>query len=690
MLRIGVDVGGTFTDFTVFDGARGTVHHHKVASTPANPAEAIQLGLAQILARYRIDPSDVHFLGHGTTVATNMVLERKGAKTGLITTRGFRDVLEIGRQTRPNLYDYTERNPLPLAAREDRHEVSERVLAGGTVEAPLDEGDVLAAVRALEAAGVESIAICFLHSYRRPDHEIAARDIVTRRLPGCYVSISSEVLPEFREYERLSTTVINAYVGPRMARYCAQLAGDVRALGIKTEPWTFHSGGGLVSLETVQELPVRTCLSGPAAGAVGAARIAGQAGLRDIVTFDVGGTSTDISLITDAAPRLTAGRHVGGFPVKTPMLDIHVIGAGGGSIAWIDEAGALKVGPHSAGASPGPVCYGAGGTEPTVTDANLCLGRLPRARLLGGAMTLDAEAAKHAIQQRIAGPLGLALEDAAYGILRVAVANMSRAIRSVSTMHGHDITGFALMAFGGAGPLHAGDVARECGFGRILLPLEPGTLCARGILVADISLDFVRTVMTPADPAGWAAVGKHFAQMRTEGGAWLSREGVEDARRQYRFSVDARYEGQNHEVRVPILDPSPDGFAGLLKSFEQTHVREYGHSIEDHRVEIVNCRLQAVGAVPSDGVTHRYPSSGIDDAREDCLPIYFGATLGWLASPVYRRDRLPADAVISGPAVIREMSATAVLLPGQTATLDAFGNILVAEANPPRKAIHDR
>ncbi|MGH6620337.1 MAG: hydantoinase/oxoprolinase family protein [Alphaproteobacteria bacterium] len=678
MIRIGVDVGGTFTDFTVFDAMRGRVHYHKVASTPANPADAIRTGLGQLLQRYEIDPRDVHFLGHGTTVATNMVLERKGAKTGLITTRGFRDVLEIGRQTRPNLYDYTERSPSPLAARQDRHEVNERVLADGAVETPLDEADVLAAIRALKASGVECVAICFLHSYRQPDHESAAKEIVIREMPAVFVSASCDVMPEFREYERLSTTVINAYVGPRMARYCAQLAGDVRKLGIETEPLTFHSGGGLVSLDTVQELPVRTCLSGPAAGAVGAARIADQAGMRDIVTFDVGGTSTDISLIADAAPRLTAGRQVGGFPVKTPMLDIHVIGAGGGSVAWIDEAGALKVGPRSAGANPGPVCYGLGGAEPTVTDANLCLGRLPQGALLGGAMTLDVAAASSAIEEKIARPLRLSLETAAYGILRVAVANMSRAIRSVSTMHGHDVSRFALMAFGGAGPLHAGDVARECGFNRILLPLEPGTLCARGILVADISLDFVRTVMTPADPSGWAAVGSYFAHMRSEGEAWLARERVEDVRRKFRFAVDARYEGQNHEVRVGIDNTSPDGFPDFLNSFERTHIREYGHSIDGHRIEIVNCRLQAVGAVPAEGMAHSFAKGGIDDALEDLRPVYFGPEHGWLSTPIYGREQLPADAAIAGPSIIQEMSSTAVLLPGQMATLDPFGNIIVA------------
>ena len=678
MVRIGLDVGGTFTDFAVFDSARKAVLYHKVASTPANPAEAIRLGLQQIIERYGIDPAEIQFLGHGTTVATNMVLERKGAKAGLITTRGFRDVLEIGRQTRPNLYDYTQRNPRPLAARQDRHEVRERVHADGNIEVTLDESDLRAAVQALRQAGVESVAVCFLHSYRRPEHECAARDFVKREMPGCYVSASSDVVPEFREYERMSTTVINAYVGPRVATYCARLAGDVRQLGIRCEPLTFHSGGGLVSLDTVQQLPVRTCLSGPAAGAVGAARIAEQAGMRDIVTFDVGGTSTDISLITEAAPRLTAGRHVGGFPVKTPMLDIHVIGAGGGSIAWIDDAGALKVGPHSAGAHPGPVCYGMGGTEPTVTDANLCLGRLPQEALLGGAMPLDSEAARRSIEDRIARPLGLKLEAAAYGILRVAVANMSRAIRSVSTMHGHDLSRFTLMAFGGAGPLHAGDVARECDFKRILLPVESGTLCARGILVADICLDFVRTVMAQADSHGWATVCRHLADMRRDGEDWLIREGVEASRRLYRFAADARYEGQNHEVRVAIDDATANGLTAFRNAFERTHAREYGHSIEGHRIEIVNCRLQAVGLVPSAPMAHSFAQGRVEDAIADRRPIYFGPEQGWIDAPIYRRDRVPANARVAGPAIIQEMSSTAVLLPGQFATADPFGNIIVA------------
>jgi len=397
MIRIGLDVGGTFTDFTLLDERSGALHFHKVPSTPDDPSEAIRLGLTRLLEMVGRSGAEVSFLAHGTTVATNMVVERRGAKTGLLTTRGFRDILEIGRQTRPNLYDYRDRNPDPVVPRERRHEITERVRYDGSVEKTLDTAELETAANNLRAAGVEAIAICFLHSYRDAAHEQAARAIVERLMPDCFLSLSSEVLPEFREFERTSTTAINAYVGPRMAAYCAKLVSDLTRLGFTCDAHTFHSNGGLVSMDTVRRFPVRTCLSGPAAGVVGAAVVANTAGEPNIVTFDVGGTSTDVSLIRDTAPQSTSERQLAGYPIKTPMLDIHVIGAGGGSIAWIDPAGALKVGPQSAGAKPGPVAYGAGGTAPTVTDANLCLNRLSPDTMLSGRMRLDEPSRRRSI-----------------------------------------------------------------------------------------------------------------------------------------------------------------------------------------------------------------------------------------------------------------------------------------------------
>ena len=402
MYRIGFDVGGTFTDFTLHDTTSGMLRHFKVPSTPADPSEAIESGLRTLLDTLHIAPSEIGFVGHGTTVATNMVIERRGVATGLIITRGFRDVLEIGRQVRPHLYDYTVRTPVPLVPRECRLEVSERIDAAGAVLHALDEAEVAAAADALAAQGVAAIAICFLHSYLNDAHERRAAEIVRARLPHVYLSTSSDVLPEFREFERFSTTAINAYVGPRMERYLDRLLARLSGLGLTAQPYTIHSNGGLMSVESVRRYPVRCCLSGPAAGVVGAAEVARGAGYANLITFDAGGTSTDVSLIERGVPAFASARTIADYPVRSPMVDVHVIGAGGGSIAWLDDAGALKVGPRSAGADPGPVAYGRGGIEPTLTDANIVLHRLDPMALLGGRMLVDAGASRRAIAERIA------------------------------------------------------------------------------------------------------------------------------------------------------------------------------------------------------------------------------------------------------------------------------------------------
>ncbi|MBV9249418.1 MAG: hydantoinase/oxoprolinase family protein, partial [Acetobacteraceae bacterium] len=463
MHRIGFDVGGTFTDLTLHNTATGALHHFKLPSTPADLSDAIASGIGTLLCQAGVSPSAVGFVGHGTTVATNMVIEHRGVRTGLITTRGFRDVLEIGRQVRPNLYDYTVRTPVPLVPREHRIEMRERLDASGAVLQALDEDAVAAAADALGAQGVQAIAICFLHAYLNDAHERRAAEIVRQRLLGVFVCTSSEVLPEFREFERFSTTVINAYIGPRVDRYLHRLLARLAELGVATQPYTIHSNGGLMPVETVRRFPVRTCLSGPAAGVVGAAIVGREAGFPNLITFDAGGTSTDVSLVERGQPAFATSRMIAGYPVRMPMVDVHVIGAGGGSLAWLDDAGALKVGPSSAGADPGPVAYGCGGDKPTLTDANIVLHRLDPEVLLGGRMWVDEGAARRAIQEQIASPLGLSLEQAALGIIRIAVANMSRAIRAVSTEKGYDVGGFALFAYGGAGPLHAAAVAAECG-----------------------------------------------------------------------------------------------------------------------------------------------------------------------------------------------------------------------------------
>ncbi len=678
MYRIGIDVGGTFTDFTLLNGQDGQVRFHKVPSTPADPSEAIAAGIADLLREYALHPEQIVHVGHGTTVATNLIIERKGALTGLLTTRGFRDVLEIGRQVRPHLYDYAHVKPPPLIAREHRFEVGERLDARGGVLREIDDAELEAAVTKLKSAGVQSIAVCFLHSYRNPAHEQRARAAIERLHPEAYVSVSSEVLPEFREFERLSTTVLNAVVGPRMQAYLDRFLDRVKALGIDVEPFTIHSNGGLMSVRAVRSFPVRTCLSGPAAGVVGAAEVGRAAGYPNLVTFDVGGTSTDVSLVVDGQPLFSSLRTVADYPVKTPMVDIHVIGAGGGSIAVIDDADALKVGPRSAGADPGPAAYGRGGSRATITDAQIVLHRLNPVALLDGRLLVDESLAAATLQEHVAQPLGLSLEAAAEGIIRIANANMGRAIRAVSTERGYDLRNFALFAYGGAGPLHAIDVAAECGIPIVIIPQEPGTMCARGMLLTQISFDFVRSVIAVADESHWPSVQRCFDEMGTEASAWLARERVPPEDRAFRCFIDARYEGQNFEVIVPLPEANEGMLDGFLRGFAQGHAREYGYELPGKPVEIVNCRLQALGAVPKAPLSEIGPATvTLESARVNDRRVYFGAAYGWIDTPVYRRSALGAGSMVVGPAVIEEMSSTIAIAPGRRAEVDRIGNIVV-------------
>lgn len=601
-----------------------------------------------------------------------MVIERRGVLTGLITTRGARDVLEIGRQTRPHLFDYSITKPEPLVERYLAIEVTERLNADGEVLQPLDEAEVRTAAETLRDAGVKAVAICFLHAYRDGSHERRAAEIVHEVLPDVYVSISSEVLPEFREFERFSTTVINAYVGPRMDRYLQRFLQRLSDIGIQNAPRTIHSNGGLMSVDSVRRFPVRTCLSGPAAGVVGAAKVAGISGYSNLVTFDVGGTSTDVSLVEGGRPAFTTSRLVADYPVRCPMLDINVIGAGGGSIAGLDDAGALKVGPRSAGAYPGPVAYGQGGTQPTTTDANLVLGRLDSDTLLSGRMQIDKQASRDAIENQIAKPLGLSVEDAALGILRIAVANMGRAIRAVSTEKGHRLQDFALFAYGGAGPLHATAVAVETGMKTVLVPSQPGTMCARGILLSDVSFDFVRTGVSTASPDSWPAIGAAFTEMVKEGHDWLAGEGVPEDRREMHYVIDARYDGQNHEVQV-LLESPQAGYQAFADSFRAAHRQEYGYDIPDRAIEIVNLRLSVKGASAAAPDANHTAAEG--DPVLGARQVYFDG--GWYETTIYDRSRLPIGPYVEGPAIIQEMSSTTIVEPGQRMRVDDSGTMII-------------
>jgi N-methylhydantoinase A len=685
MIRIGLDVGGTFTDFTLHDTGTGAVRHFKLPSTPADLSQAIVDGIAALLDQDGLPAAAVGFVGHGTTIATNMVIERRGVPTGLITTQGFRDVLEIGRQVRPNLYDYTVRTPPALVPRERRIEVSERIGADGGELLPLDEAAVANAARALAAQGAQAVAICFLHAYLNDAHESRAAEIVRKLLPGVFVCASSAVMPEFREYERFSTTAVNAYLGPRMDRYLDRLLGRLSALGIGVQPYTIHSNGGLIPVEEVRSFPVRTCLSGPAAGVVGAAELGRAAGFPNLVTFDVGGTSTDVALVENGAPAFATSRLVADYPVRTPMVDVHVIGAGGGSIAFLDDAGALRVGPGSAGAEPGPAAYAQGGSMPTLTDANIVLHRLDPTGLLGGRMKLDVSAARQAIEHHVANPLGLSLEQAALGVIRIAVANMSRAIRAVSTAKGHDVADFVLFAYGGAGPLHAVAVAEECGIRRVLVPVQPGTMCARGILLSDISLDLVCSAMLEAGPDTWQRVVTQFAAMQAEGRRWLEAEGISVDRQRFEHVIDARYKGQNHEVPVHLTDTEPQ-LASFLSGFAEMHRREHGYALSDRLVEVVNCRLKSIGAIAR-------PHARYDVAEAVSPPgsqreVVFDQ--GKYTAPVFERASLAVGTGLKGPAVIDEMSATTLLPPAWSLIVDSAGNLLMEQMGPPVPAAPSR
>jgi N-methylhydantoinase A len=677
--RVGFDVGGTFTDFTLLAEHTGELHYHKVPSTPDDPSVAIRDGLEHLINAFTILTGELSHVGHGTTVATNMVIERRGAKLAVVTTKGFRDVLEIGRQTRPNLYDYSELKPQPLAPRELRFEVSERVRADGEVLVSLDEEGVAHIARQLVELQVEAVAVCFMHSYRNPAHERRTREIFAGILPpSVYVSVSSEILPEFREFERMSTTALNSYVGPRMAAYMKNLVTSIASLtgSDELEPMTVHSNGGLMSVKAVVTAPVRTCVSGPAAGVIGAAEIGRAAGFHNLITFDVGGTSTDVSLIADLQPMFTSARLVADYPVKTQMVDVHVIGAGGGSIATLDDAGALKVGPKSAGAVPGPIAYQRGGTQVTVTDAHVVLGRLNPVSLLEGRMKVYAAQAREAVLEQIAKPLGISIEEAACGILRIANSNMARAVRAVSTERGYDTSIFALCSFGGAGGLHAAELADDCGVGVILVPPEPGTMCARGILLSDISLDFVRTVMHLAKDASWEQTRSAFQEMGAEAQEWLVREGVQPEMRRLHGFIEARYAGQNFEISVPLDGIELPTVPAFLTQFSEAHVREYGYDAADRDVEIVNCRVRAVGLVPRAPVAEVAGGSSLKEALTEERSVYFTAG-GWLATPVYRRRQIPVEQEFCGPAVIEEMSSTTVVLPGQRVRADKYGNLII-------------
>jgi N-methylhydantoinase A len=661
---VGVDTGGTFTDFVVM--RNGELRVYKVLSTPDSPDRAIVQGLQELGVI-----NDMNALVHGSTVATNAVLERKGVRSGLITTAGFRDVLEIGRQTRPKLYDLRVVAEPPLVPRDLRVEVTERLDERGEVLTPLDHATVDNAIQTLTDAQVESVAVCLLFSFTNPAHERAVTEAL--RAAGLHVSASYEVLPEFREYERTSTVVLNAYVAPLMDRYIRRLE-EALASGLPLR--IMQSNGGSISATTARREAARTLLSGPAAGVVGAAFVAGASGFDQTITFDMGGTSTDVALIDGVITETTDGK-IGGHPTKLPMIDIHTVGAGGGSIAWFDLGGALRVGPRSAGADPGPAAYGRGGTEPTVTDANVVLGRLIPDAFLGGSMSLDVDQARQAVGS-IAERLGTSHEEAALGIIRVANANMEAAIRVISVARGYDPRLFTLVAFGGAGPLHACELAAALRIPRVLAPATPGVLSALGMLAADILKDYVRTVMVPSDDAD-GIIAAAFDELTEQGREELRHEGSPEDHIGIERYLDLRYVGQSYELVVPF-----DGaLADAVQTFHGMHERRFGYSDAEERVQVVNVRVKARGESEHPGI-ERHPIDPHATATPSAShPVTFAANGDATShdTPIYDRATLQPGAQITGPAIITQYDTTIVLPPRWDATVDEVGNLVAVMGN---------
>ena len=671
--RVGVDVGGTFTDLAALDESDGALYLEKVPTTPADQSIGVVTGLTALLARSGASPAAVTYLGHGTTVCINAVLERTGARTGLVTTQGMGDLLELRRQIRDDLYDLQADKPEPVVPRDLRREVPERTRADGRVATALDLDAVRAAVAALVGQGVEALAVCFLHSYVNPAHEQAVAELVRREFPDLYRSVSSDVLPEFREFERLSTTVMNAYVGPVMARYLGRFEERVGALGLSARPLILQSNGGVSTVSQVRERPVYTMASGPSAGVTGAAYLAGRAGHARIITFDMGGTSTDVSVVERGTPVTAAERSYHGYPVKAAMLDINSIGAGGGSLAWIDPGGFLRVGPRSAGADPGPAGYGRGGESPTVTDANLVLGRLDPDYFLGGAIRLDRARAAQAIARVLATPLGLSVTDAALGVVTIVDASMASAIRLATVERGRDPRHFTLVAFGGAGPMHAGAVARRLGIPRVLVPPSPGVLCALGLLVADVRTELSQTVLRRTDLTTPSELAAIFVDLESRAAEWARRGGLPVAQITLTRSIEMRYARQNHELAVEVgrrLTP-----AALARGFHRAHRRAFGYASPEEPTELVTFRVTATLPVARPAIAApRAPGAPERGTRA----VYFESTKGFVDTPVLERGRLRPGDSIRGPAVIEQIDCTTVVAPGQTATVDDGGNVVIA------------
>jgi N-methylhydantoinase A len=673
VLVVAIDIGGTFTDLLGFDEKAGQFIQAKSLTTPAHLVQ----GIVDCLNKSGISASAIDELIHGSTIAINTLIERKGAKTGLVVTRGARDVYIIGRGNRPEAYNLLFHRHRPLVARRLTREVDERVLSTGEIHEPLRRASVEAACRALVAEGVEAVAVCFLHSYLDPSHEREAGEIIRKALPNAYLSLSHDILREYREFERISTTVVNAYIGPKVGGYVSSLKSSLGDIGFKGNLSIMRSNGGVMTPEVATERPVAMMESGPVGGIIASAQVGQALGFDNVISFDMGGTTAKASLVKDGEPTLAPGYYVGGYasghPVMLPMIDVVEVGAGGGSIAWIDDIGALKVGPQSSGADPGPICYRGGGTEPTITDANVVLGRLDPDNFLGGQMKLDAEGAARGIQEKIAKPLKMDTVAAAQAILEIAISKMSLAVREVSVQKGYDPRDFALVASGGAGPLHVLPIARELHIPTVIVPLFPSHFSALGMLVADERHDFIRTYYSDLAGIDFKALVKVYEEMRAQ-----ARDSLRNTRNsEEQIQLDIRYVGQEFTLAVPVtLKQLKSGDRKAIRSaFDKLYEHRYAHASPEDPVEMVNMRLGVIGKRPK----LRFPrlgkggASAVSHRRE----VYFTDPKAPVRCPVYAREALKAGTRIAGPALVQEHGTTTVLFKGDRCTVAPSGELII-------------
>ena len=684
-ITIGIDIGGTFTDVVAYDHDARRLFSVKVPSTPPDLVDGFMLGLRRVLEVSGSSPSHVSRLIHGTTIATNAVLEQKGARLGILTTAGFEDVLIIGRQKRTEMYDLfiDAETPVFLAPRRRIRGIPERIGPQGEVVHPLDENVVRDAVRDLvEGHQIEALAICYLFSFRNQAHELRTREIVAELYPELSLSVSCLLDPRFREYERLCVTAFDAYVRPVVARYVSQLRELLNELDSEITLEIMQSRGGISGLDSALEKPVATLLSGPAAGVIGGSFAGTEAGFSHLITIDIGGTSSDVALVRDGKPLIGSDGKIGTYPLRQPMIDVSTIGAGGGSIAWIDPAGALRVGPQSAGSNPGPACYVWGGSQPTVTDASLVLGYLNPDYFAGGEIRLDVDAARKAIVG-VAQPLGLDPDVTASGIHRIVNARMADQLRLVSIRRGHDPRQFSLVPLGGAGPLHACRLAEQLGIETILVPLTPGVLSAFGLLVADIEHEHSATFAQDSAAIDLDQMRMLFNRVDEVCRTKMERDRVSAEQARVRWSCDMRYTGQSYELEVPFLNDllTLDAIDDLVERFHQQHEQVYGHANRQNRVEFVNLRAVHSFSLERPNVV-RAPAESLraDPERRE---VYFDEFKGRVPTPVYRRDQLPVGSRVRGPAIIEQADTTTVVYPRWTGEIDSMGNIRMSADKPP-------